>query len=227
MKRTLLVSVFTVISCALATGQTFRWNDVSIYYQGSAHYSRIFNPNFYETEELDVNHRNIRFGGGLGLMYSFSDRFSLSLGADYDRKGAKFREYRRGGYVRRDYTLDYVSVNLMGRYFIRDFNISVGGYYSRLVYEALDFYDDVRIGNEKLRNPGRYLDDDAGIIAEVGYLFDLDYRTKANVALFASYGMLEINRGRYQVNHFQDSYNQSTNFVAGLRVTIFIITQPY
>ena len=207
--------------------QDFRWNDFSIYYQGSAFNSMIMNPNHYETEEVEVYQPTIRFGGGLGLMYNFSDRFSISTGVDYDRKGTKFKEYKRGNYVERDYKLDYISANLMMRYMLNRFTIGVGGYYSYLINEDLRFVNDVELGTERFLNDGRFFQDDVGVTVEIGYLMDFDYRTKGNISLFASYGLMEINNNRYQQNHFGPTYNQSTNFVAGIRLTVFILTQPY
>lgn len=223
IKRILVVLLFLI---AVASQAQFRWNDVSFYYQAGIYNSSILNPN-YHTEEIDLQIPTVRGTGGLGLMYNFNDRFAFSFGADYERKGQQFADYRRGNEVTRDYILDYISGNLMLRYFGKHFNVAVGGYYSYLFSETLRFKNDIEHGTVRFQNDDFFYNDDTGLLLELGWMFDLDYRTKANISLFASYGLLDINRSRYQMNNFGEEYKASQNVLLGLRATIFIISQPY
>ncbi len=223
IKRILIVFLFLIVA---VTQAQFRWNDVSFYYQASIHNSSLLNPNYYN-EELDLRIPTIRGSGGLGLMYNFNDRLALSFGADYERKGQQFEGFGRGEEITRDYILDYVSGNVMLRYFGKHFNVGVGGYYSYLISETLHFKNDVEYGTIRFQDENYFYNDDVGVFLELGWMFDLDYRTKANIALFGSYGLLDVNRSSFQFNNFGDEYNPAQNLVVGLRATIFIITQPY
>lgn len=223
VKRILIVVLF--LAAAISQAQ-FRWNDVSLYYQAGIYNASILNPNQY-SEEIDLRIPTIRGSGGLGVMYNFNDRFAFSFGADYERKGQQFEGFGRGEVITRDYILDYLSGNLMFRYFGKHFNVGVGGYYSYLFSETIRFKNDIEHGTIRFKNDDFFYNDDAGLILELGWIFDLDYRTKANVSLFGSYGLLDINRSRYQFNRFGDEYHAAQNLVVGIRATIFIITQPY
>lgn len=224
MIKKILVSILFLL--AVAANAQFRWNDVSFYFQGGIYNSSILNPNYY-TEEIDLRIPTVRGSGGVGLLYNFNDRYGLSFGGDYERKGQQFEEFRRGNTVRRDYTLDYITGNVMFRYFGKAFNVGVGGYYSYKINEVLHFRNDVQHGTIRFENDDYFYNDDVGVILELGWMFDLDYRTKANFSLFGSYGMLELNRSRHQYTITGDTYTAARNLVVGFKATIFIITQPY
>ncbi|MFO7145242.1 hypothetical protein B9T16_29340 [Arthrospira sp. PCC 8006] len=226
MRKSLFAITFIFLGF-ISIAQPFRWNDVSIIMQGSAYNSMLRNPQHFN-EVIDVNQITPRFSGGLGLMYSFSDDWGISTGVDYQRRGARFSQFLRGNDVTRDYKIDYLDINLMLRRFTtKGFMIGVGGYAGILVREELRFKHDVVWGSTTVMNGNRYNDLDYGVQLELGYLLDLDYRTKATVSLFAQYGLTDVNAPRFQVNNFDDVYNPAQNFIAGIRFTVYVITQPY
>jgi hypothetical protein len=219
--------VFSLVFFSIQSfSQPFRWNDVSLIMQGAGYHSTILNPQYY-TEEIDGVTPTLRFSGGVGLMYNYTENWAVSLTTDYQRKGQRFERYMRGETVARDYKIDYLDVNLMGKYFTDRYVFGFGGYAGFLVREELRFKHDVMLGTQNFFNANRYKDLDYGLQAEVGVLLDLDYRTKATLSLFAMYGLTDINNERFQFDLLGEEYNSARNLIVGLRFTVYIITQPF
>jgi hypothetical protein len=225
--RKSLFSLTIIFLGFVSMAQPFRWNDVSLIMQGSAYNSTLLNPQHFN-EVIDANRITPRFSGGVGIMYSFSENWGLSTGIDYQRKGSRFSQFMRGNEVTRDYKIDYLDFNLMLRHFtLNGFMFGLGGYAGLLLREELHFKHDVEWGVTTLINSNRFNDLDYGAQFELGYLLDLDYRTKATLSLFAQYGFTDLNAARFQVNNFDNVYNPARNFIAGIRFTVYVITQPY